>query len=104
MSRRLDDGAYVWAFDPRLRAPFGWWNCRAEWAAYLGGVKAPTFFVGSGQAFPPSLAQEPGGLEARVAFIPGAKFTRVEGTSHNLHHDAPQAVAALVEDFLADHA
>ncbi len=102
MSRRLDDGMYVWAFDARLRAPFGWWNRRAEWAAYLGGVKAPVLFVGSGDVFPPAIAKEPDGLEGRVAFIPGAKYTRIDGTSHNLHHDAPQAVAALVEDFLAD--
>jgi pimeloyl-ACP methyl ester carboxylesterase len=57
-------------------------------------------FVGSGQAFPPAIAEEPGGLEARVAFIPGAQFTRIEGTGHNLHHDAPEAVAVLVESFL----
>jgi pimeloyl-ACP methyl ester carboxylesterase len=100
MSRRLEDGTYVWAFDARLRAPFGWWNRRVEWAAYLGGVTAPVLFVGSGQAFPPAIAEEPGGLEARVAFIPGAQFTRIEGTGHNLHHDAPEAVAVLVESFL----
>jgi pimeloyl-ACP methyl ester carboxylesterase len=100
LSTRLQDGSLVWAFDPRHRAPFGALNRKAEWAAYLAGVRAPTLFAGSGQPFPPSIAKEPDGIEGRVALVPGAAFQRIEGAGHNLHHDEPQTVAALVESFL----
>jgi pimeloyl-ACP methyl ester carboxylesterase len=39
-------------------------------------------------------------VDARVALIPGARYARIEGTGHNLHHEEPAAVARLIEDFL----
>jgi pimeloyl-ACP methyl ester carboxylesterase len=100
LSVRLDYVGLVWAFDPRHRAPFGTLSRKAEWAACLSEIRAPTLFIGSGLPFPPSLGHEPEGLEARVALVRGAAFRRIEGASHNLHHDEPQAVAAMVEGFL----
>jgi pimeloyl-ACP methyl ester carboxylesterase len=101
LSDRREDGALVWAFDPRHRAPFATLHRRAEWTACLAQVRAPAFFVASGRTVPAALADEPGGLEARAAVIPGARFERIAGTSHNLHHDEPELVATLVERFLA---
>ncbi len=100
LSVKLDSGALVWAFDPRHRAPFGALNRKAEWVATLAEVKAPALFVGSDQPFPPAIMKEPEGIAGRVALIGGAIFQRVEGAGHNLHHDAPQTVASIVEGFL----
>jgi pimeloyl-ACP methyl ester carboxylesterase len=100
VSERLPDGRFAWAFDPRHRAPFATLHRKAEWAACLAAVRAPALFIGSDKPFPPSLASEPEGLAARVAAIPGARFERIAGASHNLHHDEPEAVAQLIETFL----
>jgi pimeloyl-ACP methyl ester carboxylesterase len=100
LSTKRPDGTIVWAFDPRLRAPNSILYRQAEWAACVALCKAPTLFVGSGRPFPPSLADEPGGVEARAALVPGSIFKRIDGTGHNLHHDEPFKVAQLVEDFL----
>ena len=102
LSERLPDGRYTWDFDPRHRAPFATLHRRAEWAACLALVRAPTLFIGSDLPFPPALRDEPEGLAARAAAIPGARFERIAGAGHNLHHDEPEAVARLVEGFLIE--
>jgi len=104
VSRALPDGGHVWAYDPAHRLPFATLHRKAEWAACVSRIEAPTLWIGSGSPFPPALAREPGGLEARVALIPGARFVRVEDTGHNLHHDKPAEVARLVEGFLNEEA
>src|SRR3712207_1939259 len=101
LSRALPEGGYVWAHDPVHRLPFATLHRKAEWAACVAAIKAPTLWIGSGAPFPPGIGHEPGGLEARVALILGARYVRVEGTGHNLHHEEPAAVARLIEDFLA---
>jgi pimeloyl-ACP methyl ester carboxylesterase len=101
LRERLPDGRYTWDFDPLHRAPFATLHRRAEWAACLALVQAPTLFIGSDLPFPPALRDEPEGLAARAAAIPHARFERVAGAGHNLHHDEPEAVARLVEGFLA---
>jgi pimeloyl-ACP methyl ester carboxylesterase len=54
----------------------------------------------SDRPVPAAPGDEPGGLRARAQAIPGAGFERIAGASHNLHHDEPEQVAALVERFL----
>jgi pimeloyl-ACP methyl ester carboxylesterase len=100
LSERREDGSLVWAFDPRHRGPFAILHRKAEWMAHLAQVRAPALFVASDRPVPAALGDEPGGLEARAAAIPGAAFERIAGSSHNLHHDEPEKVAALVERFL----
>lgn len=41
-------------------------------------------------------------VDRRIAFIPNAKRARVDNAGHMLHHDQPQAVAALMESFFED--
>jgi pimeloyl-ACP methyl ester carboxylesterase len=104
LSRTNPDGTVTWSFDPRHRAPFPTVHRFAEWAACFKRVTARVLWVGSGQVFPPVLADEPGGLEGRLRLFPRAGFVRIEGTGHNLHHDAPEAVAAAIEPFLEEDA
>ena len=100
LSRTNPDGTLTWSFDPRHRAPFPTVHRFAEWAACFKRVTAPVLWVGSGHVFPPALAGEPGGLEERLRLFAQARFVRIDGTGHNLHHDAPEAVAAVIETFL----
>jgi pimeloyl-ACP methyl ester carboxylesterase len=96
---RAVPGGLAWAFDPAHRRPFATMFRKAEWAACVARISAPVLWVGSGTTFPPALDLEPGRLEHRIA-LARATFRRVPDTGHNLHHDAPNAVAALVEAFL----
>lgn len=101
LSRSGDDG-FRWSFDPWHKIPFPNVHRFAEWAACFADVTAPVLWVGSGVAVPPGLAAEPGGPESRLRFFRDARFERIEGAGHNLHHDAPEAVAALIEPFLRE--
>ena len=92
-------GGFAWAFDPAHRLPFPTLHRRAEWEATIRRITAPALWIGSETTFPPSLDREPGGLAGRAA-LAGADLRRVAGTGHNLHHDRPDAVAALIEAFL----
>ncbi|MGY2047252.1 alpha/beta fold hydrolase [Methylobacterium sp. JK268] len=98
LAREDPAGGWTWAFDPAHRRPFATLYRFAEAAACWRRITAPTLFVGSGAPFPPALAGEIG---ARVALVPGARYERLPGTGHNLHHDAPDAVARTLENFLA---
>jgi pimeloyl-ACP methyl ester carboxylesterase len=104
LSIRLPGGQYSWDFDPRHRAPFATLHRKAEWAACLAEVRAPALFIGSDLPFPPALREEPEGIAARAAAIPGSRFERIARAGHNLHHDEPERVAALVEGFLYGNA
>jgi pimeloyl-ACP methyl ester carboxylesterase len=99
LSRRDADGL-TWAYDPMHRLLFPVLHRRAEWEAALRRITAPVLWIGSGKTFPPSLEDEPGGFAGRVA-LARAEFHRLDGTGHNLHHDRPELVAALLDRFLA---
>lgn len=95
LSRRTADGRLCWRFDPRHRLLFPTVHHFADWAACFARVAAPVLWVASDSQYPPALVAE------RMAHFREARQIRLAGTSHNLHHDEPAAVAALVEDFLA---
>ena len=102
LSRPAAAGGFTWCFDPLHRAPFASLHRVAEWQACLREITAPALWLGSGAVFPPSLEREPGGFERRLEWIPDLRFTRIENTGHNLHHDVPAAVAAGIERFLSE--
>jgi pimeloyl-ACP methyl ester carboxylesterase len=99
-SRAPPEGGFAFAHDPGHKRPFGAMFRLSEFAACLAGIRAPTLFIGSDKPFPPALASEPGGLEARLALVPHHRFVRIEGAGHNLHHDEPERVAAVLRAFL----
>ena len=95
-SARNDDGSYRWRFDPLHRTtgpmPFD----GARFRAFLQAIRCPTLVVwGERSPMRPSDATERLGLvaEAREAILPGA--------AHNLHHERPDELAALLSEFFA---
>jgi pimeloyl-ACP methyl ester carboxylesterase len=97
-SRTRSDGLLEWAFDPRHREPFAIGHRKAEWAACMKRIEAPTLWLASDRKS--RLDAEPGGLAARAALLKSVVCDRVPDTSHNLHHDKPAEVARIVEAFL----
>jgi pimeloyl-ACP methyl ester carboxylesterase len=99
-SIRNDDGSYSWSFDPRHRVSFPTVFRFAEWAACFRRVSAEVLWVRSGRRLPPALARDVGGFDDRLKLFAKATTAFVPNTTHNLHHDDPAAVAAIVEPFL----
>jgi pimeloyl-ACP methyl ester carboxylesterase len=99
LSRPADRG-FAWAVDPLHKLPFATLHRVAEWEACIRQITAPVLWLGSASTFPPSLEREPGGFARRVE-LARAEFHRIPETGHNLHHDAPEVVATLIEEFLA---
>ena len=97
-SRRRDDGLIEWAFDPLHRAPFAVTHRKAEWAACMKRIEAPTLWLASGRVS--RIDEEPGGIAARAALLKNVTCDKVPDTSHNLHHDRPAEVAGIMEAFL----
>lgn len=97
-SRRGENGEVLVAFDPKHRMPFAAPNQRADVVAVLRAIEAPTLWLSSDR--PSRYAGEPGGWEGRLSMVRDIRYAKVPGTSHNMHHDDPTAVAGLVETFL----
>ena len=97
-SRLRSDGLLEWAFDPLHRAPFAVAHRKAEWAACMRRIEAPTLWLASDRIS--RIDSEPGGLGARAALVKNIVCDKVADTSHNLHHDRPADVARIVEAFL----
>ena len=93
------DGLIEWAFDPLHRAPFAVSHRKAEWAACMQRIEAPTLWLASDRIS--RIDSEPGGLAARAALLKNVVCDKVPDTSHNLHHDRPAEVARIMESFLA---
>jgi pimeloyl-ACP methyl ester carboxylesterase len=99
-SIRDEDGAYTWSFDPRHRVSFPTVFRFAEWAACFRRVSAEVLWVRSGRKLAPALARDVGGFEDRLRLFAKASSALVPDTGHNLHHDDPASVAAIIEPFL----
>jgi len=99
-SRQAPEG-FVWSFDPAHARPFATLHRVDEWAACWRKITCPLFWIGSGTIFPPGLEGTELDFEWRLKQIPHLRFHRIEGSSHNVHHDAPQQLAQLAEEFFA---
>lgn len=93
------EGKLTWRFDPAHRGPFPRPYRSSDWLQTTQEIKVPVLWIGSDQPYPPSIALKPPTLDDRIR-LSGACFHRVSGASHNLHHDAPELVAAYLLKFL----
>jgi pimeloyl-ACP methyl ester carboxylesterase len=98
---READGQVVLRSDPahKIINPllYRYEEVRAIWAA----ATAPTLWVEAAQS--DTLARmklDPAHLAERRAAFRDLEYARVEDAGHMLHHDQPEAVAALIEAFL----
>jgi pimeloyl-ACP methyl ester carboxylesterase len=92
---RGDDGLYRWRFDMMHRTtgpmPFD----ATRFMAFLRAITSPTLVVWGEQS-----PMRPPDAEERLAHV--ADLTRLElaGAAHNLHHERPAELAAMLSAFL----
>lgn len=97
-SRKLDNGTFGWAFDPRYREPYPVQTRLDSWAAGLEAIQASVLLVSAGLNRTGRLS--PAELPRRIGRVPKHAHIHVKDVGHNLHHDAPELVAGLIEPFL----
>jgi pimeloyl-ACP methyl ester carboxylesterase len=99
---RLDRyGMRRWLFDPCHQRSLPTLRTMEEWAQIWSGIRVPVYLLSSDERSR-ALAKDVGhDLDARLKLMPGARRLTVAATGHNLHHDAPDKIAAEIEDFLS---
>jgi pimeloyl-ACP methyl ester carboxylesterase len=100
-SRRTAQGDYEIAGDPahKIVNPvlYRWPEVAACWAA----IACPVLWVEAADTDAHRWAGDAGDIARRVAVLKAVEVARVADAGHMLHHDQPQAVARLIEDFVA---
>ena len=95
-----DDGKRRWLFDPSLKHSLPSLHTVEEWAAIWARVRIPVRWIGASDIRRDAPSFSPETVAERRRLLPHAVYTRLEDTGHNIHHDRPEDVAALIEDFL----
>ena len=95
-AEKLDDGRYRFRFDPRHRAPSPVAFDAARFEAFLCAMGCPTLVVWGAKS--PFRTPE---ITQRAACLSDVEEAEVAGVGHNLHHEAPEATAAVIRRFIA---
>jgi pimeloyl-ACP methyl ester carboxylesterase len=110
-ARSEPDGSARLNSDPRHKLPFPTVYRMEEVAAIWRQIGAPVLWVAARESFIPKwLGAHPEGeaatdtlegIRARIRQVPHGELMIVEAAGHMLHLDRPEAVAAIIEPFLA---
>ena len=110
-ARTQPDGSARLSSDPRHKLPFPSVYRMEEVIAIWKRVVAPVLWVAATESFIPKwLGTHPEGeggtdslasVRARLAHVPHGRLVTVDEAGHMLHLDRPDAVAAVIEPFLA---
>ncbi len=97
---RETEGGYTWTFDPAHRIPFATLHRVDEWAACWRQIEARTLWIVAGDREKRAPRDDEHSLAWRVSQIRNGASVVVPDTGHNIHHDAPEEAAAIIERFL----
>jgi len=108
----LPDGRARLTSDPRHRLPFPSVYRIEETYAVWRNITAPTLWVAAADSHIPrwlddhpegeGATDSAAGIMRRFAHIPNGRLVTIADAGHMLHHDQPLAVAAAIEEFLAE--
>lgn len=88
-----------WSFDPRLRLPSRLRLADAHVHAFLAAIACPTLVIRARQGWPFDQVIQ----AQRLALLRDLEVVEIDG-GHHVHLEAPAAVAAAIEAFLASRA
>lgn len=94
--RRLDNGSWVWKFDPlhRTAAPQPFYSRQA--IEFFRRIECPVLIVNGADS---RMTPRPD-FEERIGAIRHRAVAEVENAGHMIHHDNPGKLAELVSDFI----
>lgn len=102
IARRSEAGDVELTFDPRHRRSSPLLYRVEEAAACWRKVEAPTLWVtGNDSSLMSFLKHDPDDVERRKACFRDHRVVALDACGHNIHHDQPERVAALIEDFVS---
>ncbi len=100
-ARSGPDGRFVLKADPRHKMKSPVLYRLEEAMACWRRVRAPVLWIeGGASPIRAWMKEDDAGSAARMQAFAQLRHEIVPGAGHMLHHDAPEAVAALIEDFL----
>ena len=88
--------------DPKHKWPFPTVSHSQEWMATWRRTTAPVLWViaNASQTRGWAIGNDESEWQRRIAAVPNLVIEHVEGASHMMHHDQPEAVAKLIENFV----
>ncbi|MBX2813766.1 MAG: alpha/beta hydrolase [Myxococcales bacterium] len=89
----VDRGGRVWRYDPLHRTPAAKPFLLDEAKALWRGITAPTLSLSGGKGLCPER------LDERHQAFPNVVVGRLPQAGHNLHHEQPEVLATILEDF-----
>ena len=101
-SSRAAQGGFAWLFDQRTRRSIPIFHSLAEWAACWQGIRAPSLWVTASDPLAGTVPADPASFEFVLEKIGRERVVRVADTGHNVQHDQPETVAAIIETFLTE--
>jgi pimeloyl-ACP methyl ester carboxylesterase len=105
------DGTARLRSDPRHKLPFPTLFRIEEFYAVWRQITAPVLWIGALDSQIPERIRDGDedlgadrfdGVRRRMAHVPSARLELVSDAGHAMHHDQPEAVAALIERFLVE--
>ena len=100
-ARRLANDSFGWPYDPSFKRSYPTMQSSQDWGSVWCGITAPVLQVMSSDTRPHAPASDPEVAATRRGFFRNLQVATIPETGHNLHHDAPEAVAAMIGLFLA---
>lgn len=100
LSRPAVDGGHVWAKDTAFYRSFPSLHNTAEWGACWSKIEARVLCLLSSDPRDHAVTSDPDELRTRAAYFRDLEMKTIPDTGHNVHQDAPHAVAQAIESFL----
>ncbi len=100
-ARRTADGRCCWPNDPTFKRSQPTMHTVAEWGMVWPHISAPVLQLMSSDVRANAPISDPAETACRRSFFRDLTCETVPDTGHNLHHDAPAAVAEAIEAFVA---
>jgi len=100
MARPLDGGGFTWQFDLMDRRSMPTMRTLEEWGACWEHISADTLWIAASDPRPGTVGSDLKAFAWIVEQIGKASIVRLPETGHNVHHDSPGRLAAVVEPFL----
>jgi pimeloyl-ACP methyl ester carboxylesterase len=103
ISRALPDGGWTLAFDPWLSRELPIQQSLDDVAQFWRRVHAPVLWIGGRESWVAAwLRDHFVQMEKSLSAFAHVALQYVDGAGHNVHHDRPEYLAKLIEEFLAD--